>query len=223
MYLAGNKNKAWRHLLDAGEIGLLNTPANNYVIESGWTWAADNGCFNDRTYVGDDRWFAWLSRQDPENCLFATAPDVVGDHVATVERSAQWLEQIRAAGFPAAFVLQDGATPDTVPWADFDVAFVGGTDSFKLGGADELIAEAQRRGKRVHVGRVNSGKRYERFAALGVESCDGTFLGFGPDANLPHLESWIRKHRQQPALWHPLDPAHLRMETATATERNNHV
>jgi len=223
MYLAGNKNKAWLHLLDAAEIGLLNTPANNYVIKQGWTWAADNGCFNERTYVGDNKWFAWLCRQAPANCLFATAPDVVGDHAATVERSAPWLPQIRAAGFPAAFVLQDGATPDTVPWASFDVAFVGGTDSFKLGGADELIAEAHRRGKRVHVGRVNSGKRYERFAALGVESCDGTFLGFGPQANLPQLQSWIRKHKEQPPLWPHLDPAHLRKETATATERNNHV
>lgn len=201
MYLAGNKNKKWLHLLDSQIIGLLNTPANGYVVESHWVWAADNGCFNERTYVGDDKWFSWLVRQDPANCLFATAPDVVADHDATVKRSLPWLPRIRKAGFRSAFVLQDGATLENVPWDSFDVAFVGGTDSFKLGGADDLIFEAHRRGKDVHVGRVNSGRRFERFAMMGVESCDGTFLGFGPDRNLPKLESWIRKHESQPGLW----------------------
>ena len=209
IYLTGNKGKAWRHLLDDGTLGLLNTPANSYIVEPGWTWAADNGCFNERTYVGDDKWFFWLSQQDPRMCLFATAPDVVGDHAATLERSKPWLKQIRALGFPAAFVLQDGATATNVPWDLFDVAFIGGSNAFKLGGADDLIREAHQRGKRVHVGRVNSGKRYERFAAMAVESCDGTFLGFGPDTNLPQLESWIRKHRLQPYLWPSIDPAHM--------------
>lgn len=201
IYLTGNKNKAWRHLLDDGTLGLLNTPANGYIIESGWTWAADNGCFNERTYVGDVAWFAWLRKQEPSGCLFATAPDVVGDHAATVERSARWLPRIRRHGFPAAFVLQNGATVENVPWDDFDVAFVGGDDAFKLGGADDLIREAQRRGKPVHVGRVNSAKRYERFAQMGVDSCDGTFLAFGPDVNLPRLLSWVRKHATHPTLW----------------------
>jgi len=200
MYLTGNKNKAWLHLLDGGVLGLLNTPANGYIIKDGWTWAADNGCFNERTYVGDEAWFQWLSKQDPAGCLFATAPDVVGDHHATVERSAPWLPKIRALGFPAAFVLQDGATIENVPWLAFDVAFIGGSDEFKLGGADDLIAEAQRRDMRVHVGRVNSGRRFERFAVMGVDSADGTFLGFGPDTNLPKLLSWIERHATQPAL-----------------------
>jgi hypothetical protein len=201
MYLTGNKNPAWTHLYDDGTLGLLNTPANSYVVKSGWVWAADNGCFNERTYAGDDRWFAWLSRQDPTGCLFATAPDVVGDHDATLERSLPWLPRIRALGYPAAFVLQDGATAENVPWDEFDVAFVGGSDAFKLGGADELIREAQRRNKRVHVGRVNSGKRYERFALMGVDSADGTFLAFGPEKNLPHLLSWVRKHVTHQTLW----------------------
>lgn len=201
IYLTGNKNAKWLHLYDDGTLGLLNTPANGYVIKPGWTFACDNGCFNERTYVGDEAWFAWLQRQPREGCLFATAPDVVGDHAATVERSAPWLSRIRALGFPAAFVLQNGATIDNVPWDDLDVAFVGGDDTFKLGGADDLIREAQRRGKRVHVGRVNSGQRYERFAHMGVDSADGTFLAFGPDVNLPRLLSWVRKHATHPTLW----------------------
>lgn len=201
MYLTGNKNPAWTHLYDDGTLGLLNTPANSYRIKPGWTWAADNGCFNERTYVGDDAWFAWLTKQNSARCLFATAPDVVGNHSATVTRSLPWLRRIRDLGFPAAFVLQDGATIENVPWDEFDVAFVGGTDAFKLGGADHLIRWAQNLGKPVHIGRVNSGKRYERFALMGVDSCDGTFLAFGPEKNLPKLMSWVRKHATHQPLW----------------------
>jgi len=200
IYLTGSKNANQSQHYDAGTIGLLNTPASNYTVQAGWTWAADNGCFNAATYVGDVKWYRWLRKQPREGCLFATAPDVVGDHAGTVERSHMWLLRIRALGFPAAFVLQNGATVANVPWDDFDVAFVGGDDAFKLGGADDLIREAQRRGKPVHVGRVNSGQRYQRFAQMGVDSCDGTFLAFGPDVNLPRLLSWVRKHATHPTL-----------------------
>jgi len=201
IYLTGSKNSKWLHLYDDGTLGLLNTPANGYAVRPGWTWAADNGCFNPRTYAGDDAWFAWLERQNPDGCLFATAPDVVASHEATLVRSLPWLPRIRALGYPSAFVLQNGATSENVPWDEFDVAFVGGDDAFKLGGADCLIREAQRRGKRVHVGRVNSQRRYERFALMGVDSADGTFLAFGPDVNIPRLLAWVRKHATQPALW----------------------
>jgi hypothetical protein len=206
IYLTGSKNAKHAAHYDDGTIGLLNTPASNYTVQPGWTWAADNGCFNAATYVGDEAWFAWLEQQPRKGCLFATAPDVVGDHEATVERSLPWLERIRSLGFPAAFVLQNGATVANVPWDAFDVAFVGGDDAFKLGGADHLIYEALIRGKRVHIGRVNSGKRYERFAHMhigdrAVDSCDGTFLAFGPDVNLPRLLSWVRKHATHPTLW----------------------
>jgi hypothetical protein len=201
LYLTGSWQGATEPYLDAGLLGVLNTPTTGKRIRRGWIWAADNGAFNADTYVGDEAWFSWLSRQNPEGCLFATAPDVMGNHEATVARSAPYLARIREAGFPNAFVFQDGATTDTIPWGSFDWAFVGGTDAFKLGGADALILEARERGKRVHVGRVNSGKRFERFALLGADSADGTFLAFGPSVNLPHVLSWIVKDRTQGVLW----------------------
>lgn len=201
MYLTGSVGVAVEPSLNNGTVGYLRTPKGGRTPQPGWVWAADNGCFNAATYKGDDAWFAWLSAQDPTGCLFATAPDVVGDHAATLTRSLPWLLRIRDLGYPAAFVLQDGATVDSIPWDAFDVAFIGGTDAFKLGGADHLIAEAQRRGKPVHVGRVNSGQRYQRFALMGVDSCDGTFLAFGPDVNLPKLLSWVRKHATHEPLW----------------------
>jgi hypothetical protein len=51
------------------------------------------------------------------------------------------------------------------------------------------------------IGRVNSGKRYRRFAELGADSCDGTFLAFGPRANLPKLLGWVREHAAAQPLW----------------------
>ena len=203
MYLTGSVGVAVEPALDSGEIGYLRAPGGGRSLRPGWVWAADNGVFG-KGWPGYEKWLAWLdahSTEERTRCLFATAPDVVGDHEATVERSLPWLPKIRALGYPAAFVLQNGATIDNVPWETFDVAFVGGDDAFKLGGADDLICEAQRRGKHVHVGRVNSGKRYQRFAQMGVDSCDGTFLAFGPELLTPVLLSWVRKHATHPTLW----------------------
>ena len=201
IYLTGAKNNSCTHFYDNGTLGVLNTPSVGYKLHPQWIWAADNGCFNATTYVGDTKWFTWLQKQPTHRCLFATAPDVVGNHVETLTRSLPWLKQIRDLGFQVAFVLQNGSTTDTIPWHEFDVAFIGGDNSWKLGGADHLIIEAKQRGKKVHVGRVNSGKRFERFALMGVDSVDGTHLAFAPDRNLASLLSWIRKEETHQPLW----------------------
>lgn len=54
-----------------------------------------------------------------------------------------------------------------------------------------LVAAAKRRGKHVHMGRVNSRRRWSYAEHIGCDSVDGTFLAFGPDANLPRLTGWI--------------------------------
>lgn len=202
IYLTGSwGNPALRPYLDAGTIGVLATPNIGNYRDPSWTWAADSGCFNRDTYKGDDAYVAWLAAQDRTRCLFATAPDVVGDWAATAALAVGWLPRIRALGYQAAVVLQDGATSATVPWDDIDWVFVGGSDEWKLGGCDHLIVEALGRGKRVHVGRVNSSRRFERFAHMGVDSVDGTYLAFGPDVNLPKLLSWVRKVDTHMTLW----------------------
>lgn len=204
IYLVGNRVAGTEQLLTDGVIGLLNTPKNNYIIRDGWVWAADNGCFNEKTYVGDEKWFAWLGKYtdtQKRTCLFATAPDVVGDHAATTERSRPWIPRIRSLGYRAAFVAQDGMTTDNTDW-DFDVLFIGGSTDFKLGDTvKKLIEEAHTRRIPVHVGRVNSKRRFLAFAHLGCASSDGTFLGFGPEVNLPKLLGWIDEYHQQPSLF----------------------
>lgn len=204
MYLVGNRVAGTEHLLDAGRIGLMNTPKNAYTVAEGWTWAADNGCFG-KGYPGDDKWLAWLgsfTERQKATCLFATAPDVVGDATASLARSLPFLAPIRRLGYPAALVTQDGMTPEMVPWPEVDWLFIGGTDRHKLGPeAKALITTARERGKRVHVGRVNSQRRYLAFAHLGCDSADGTYLGFGPQVNLPKLLSWLVHRDTQQTLF----------------------
>lgn len=169
----------------------------------GVTWCADNSCFG-KNYPGDDRWFAWLESlaEHSERCLFATAPDVIGDAAATLNRSLPWLPKIRELGFKAALVAQDGLENLDVPWDEFDCLFIGGSTEWKLSsGPQQLIAEAKERGKWVHVGRVNSRKRYNLFASLGCDSADGTYLVFGPEVNLPKLLSWIEDWKNNDRLF----------------------
>lgn len=195
LYLANASSPRVRDAMTAGEIGMLATPNEGKTPQPGWIWAADNGCFS-ANYVGDDRWFAWLRKLGPhaDRCLFATAPDVVGDAVATLSRSAPWLPLIRQLGYPVALVAQDGLEHLAVPWDAFDVLFIGGTTDWKLGqAAARLGAEAKRRGKRVHMGRVNSGIRFAYAAVIGCDTADGTFLTRAPDTNLDRMQAWPAK------------------------------
>lgn len=178
----------------AGLIGYIDTPAQGNTRITGVTWCADNGCFG-KGYPGDDKWLDWLraNAKDSGTCLFATAPDVVGDAEATLTRSAPWLPTIRSLGYPAALVAQDGLEFLDVPWDEFDVLFIGGSTGWKLGaGARSLVYQAKARGKHVHMGRVNSEKRYKYASSIGCDSADGTYLTFGPDQNLRDVLAWSR-------------------------------
>lgn len=180
--------------MQAHLIGFIDTPAQGNIRPKGVIWCADNGCFG-KGYPGDEKWLGWLATHadDAETCLFATAPDVVGDAPATLERSQPWLPKIRELGYPAALVAQDGLEHLDVPWDEFDVLFIGGSTEWKLGAAARhLIAQAKARGKHVHMGRVNSEKRYRYAASIGCDSADGTYLTFGPNKNLPDVLAWSR-------------------------------
>ena len=160
----------------------------------------DNGCFTG-AYPGDDAYLALLRKLEPHRarCLFVAAPDVVGDAAATLERFPDMARRIRALGWPVALVGQDGMESAEVPWGLCDWVFVGGSTAWKLGaGAAEFIGQAQRRGKRVHVGRVNSGKRFARFAELGCDTADGTYIAFGPSVNAPKVREWMRAASERP-------------------------
>jgi hypothetical protein len=179
--------------MSTGRIGYIDTPAQGNVRGPGVIWCADNGCFG-KGYPGDAEWIEWLTVNavDAATCQFATAPDVVGDALATLARSAPWLQVIRDLGYPAALVAQDGLEDHVIPWETFDVLFIGGTTEWKLGTPARLIvSEAKAEGKRVHMGRVNSLRRLRYAEAIGCDTADGTYLAFGPDVNLVRLNGWL--------------------------------
>lgn len=192
LYLA---NPCSPRVVDAmrdGHLGYIDTPAQGNRRPADVVWAADNGCFG-KGYPGDDAWLAWLAGMDPADCLFATAPDVVGDAAATLARSTPFLPHIRALGYPAALVAQDGLEDLAIPWTELDVLFIGGSTEWKLGPAARgIVARGKALGKHVHMGRVNSERRYRYALAIGCDSADGTYLTFGPDANLPDVLAWSR-------------------------------
>lgn len=202
LYLANPSTQKVRDaMLDPrNNLGMIATPMQGNKHVPGVKWVADNGCFG-KGYPGDAKWWAWLESltEYTADCLFAVAPDVFrpdigkGDAVATLERSAPWLPRIRALGYPAALVAQDGLEDLNVPWDTFDVLFIGGSTEWKLGPhAARLILEAKPLGKLVHMGRVNSHERLRGAHLRGCDTADGTYIAFGPDVNLPDVLHWLR-------------------------------
>ena len=180
--------------------GILSQPATygEKTVAAYPRWAADNGCFSSTKTFDAARWIAWLESFSSElraSCMWATAPDVVGDAEATLVRSLPYLDEIKARGYRVAFVAQDGSETDLdrlIPWDKIDTVFLGGSTEWKLDPerAGRVAAEALRRGKTVHMGRVNSKKRMLIAESFGCESADGTLLAFGPRWNLPRLLKW---------------------------------
>ena len=88
-----------------------------------------------------------------------------------------------------------------MPWDDFDALFIGGTTDWKLGdGAAQLVREAKRRGKWVHMGRVNSLRRMIYAESIGCDSADGTMLKYNPSAP---VHRWGPHVIANPSLWRP--------------------
>ena len=196
-YFANPCGRAVIEAMRAGQLDYIDTPAQGNKRPTGIPWCADNGAFSDRFDEG--KWWQFLldNAHAAKDCVFAVAPDVVGDAEATLERSRPWLAKIRELGYPAAFVAQDGFDSIEVPWDEFDCLFIGGSTGWKLGPiAREAVREAKARGKWVHMGRVNSERRWRYADAIGCDSVDGTYLTFGPDANLPKLLAWTRNDDQ---------------------------
>lgn len=200
-YLANPVRAALPAMQQRADLGVIITPNQGNRLPADVPWCADNGCGPGKHgigagYPGARGYLEFLSRMSARartRCLFAVAPDVVCDSPASLARLDKFYAAMRGwFGLPVAMAAQDGLEVADVPWHSFDVLFVGGSTEWKLGGqARELVRVARLEGKRVHMGRVNSGKRLAYAAAIGCDSADGTFLTFGPDANLPRLLGWL--------------------------------
>lgn len=200
------------------DVGLMMQPGMGNAVDLRWTsWAGDNGCFaqGERFDAGD--WLEWLAslRRYRATCLFAVAPDVLGDWQATWERSEPYLATIRQLGFRPALVAQNGLPLRMLDIGGFDALFIGGTDEWRFQSAScpslfdgwdgqrtinydaiscdvlGLIRKARRRGLHVHFGRVNSASRLALVTQAGCDSADGTYTKSGPEQNLPKVYEWL--------------------------------
>lgn len=183
--------------LDHGRYGAICTPPGRSsalrLIERGARWICDNGAFSGR--FNADAWARGLARLAPyrETCIAVVVPDVVADHAETARRFVQYAPGLIAAGWRVAFVAQDGMTERDIP-PECSTVFIGGSTDWKMGAqALAIIAEAKRQGKWVHIGRVNTLRRWRHFQLAGADSADGTALAFGFDANWPILEKMTRQ------------------------------
>jgi len=168
------------------------------TAQAGWEWAADNDAFSSWSPVRFTAMLAVLA--GAPGCRFVTAPDVVGDHAATLRQFSEWAPAIRAHGLPVAFVAQDGVTPAAVPWGEIDALFIGGSTPFKLGPEAATVArEAHRRGLWLHMGRVNSLRRMLYARSLECHSVDGTSFARW---NHAHLDAGRRRRAAATAQLH---------------------
>jgi hypothetical protein len=163
---------------------------------AGIPWAADNDCFQ---RLDADAYRRMLdSIFGLPGCRFVVAPDVVGDWEATRQLWDEWQPDVSAACQPMAYVAQDGQPSEQVPWRSIDALFIGGTTRYKLSAeAEQLGREAKRRGFWLHMGRVNSRKRFDYARAIGCDSVDGTSYSRWRTRWLPDALTWHRDHLQE--------------------------
>ncbi len=198
IFLSGTYSVMLDSLADIVPVGLLLNPRTGlerrHRHEVFRYFAIDNGCFSASLKFEIHKYLGWLESL-PRRALFAVAPDVLCDAAAALQRSALPLEAIRALGFKAALVAQNGLEACEVPWESFDALFIGGDTRWKLSRDAALLAiEARRRGKWVHMGRVNSERRLRHARTIGCHSVDGNFLRCAPDGNVERLDRWFRQH-----------------------------
>lgn len=153
-------------------LGQLLTPLTRYADWDG-PYAIDNGAYSGFPEQAFQR---LLKRQESRqsDCLFVTCPDIPGAGQRSIElfkRRRLWIPD----GWRVALVVQDGMENLEIPWDELDAIFVGGLDPWKDSrAAGDIVKTAKILSKWAHVGRVNTPKRFEHFAELGADSCDGS-------------------------------------------------
>lgn len=157
------------------EVEQLLTPLTRYKLQRPDSrFAIDNGAFSRFDGKAFD---ALLAREyeRKQNCIFVCAPDVVGSARRTLEIFKRWEEKLKE--WPIALVAQDGQQDLEIPWDSIKAIFIGGSTEFKMSVHTKQIVQcAKTLGKWVHVGRVNTPRRFKYFEEMGADSIDGTGL-----------------------------------------------
>lgn len=151
--------------------GQLLTPL---AAKTRWseTFAIDNGCFS-QTDMG--RFEKLLDREkgSREKCLFVVAPDIVSSARRTLEMFEVWYP--RLCLWRVALACQNGQEDLPIPWDLIGAVFIAGDTEWKESkAAADIVKAGLLAGKHVHIGRVNTIRRFRKFEAMGAHTCDGS-------------------------------------------------
>lgn len=201
MIISGQSNRIWHYWAGKypGSVGVLIGPSygKKVPVDKWMPFALDNDAFTawrDKKPWNLEAWqtmIGWI-RMTGLKPMWAAVPDVVADRDKTIANWKRYSEGIIHIGWPAAFCVQDGMTPDDVP-DNADVVFVGGSDGWKFPNLKMWTDNFPR----VHCARVTSQKMIEACEELGCESIDGTgwFRAAERKDHVPMLERFIEGHR----------------------------
>lgn len=184
---------------DPDHFGVFLTPRDGHLLPTDRQvkWGLDNGAFSGF----DPTAFLRTLRRcaGSQGCVFVACPDVVEDWRTTREQFDDWAPVILSHRLPVAVVVQDGATVKEVPWDACVSVFIGGSTAWKLGRhAADIASYAKARGHWLHMGRVNTRRRYRYSVELGCDSVDGTFFSRWPDIAAALADRWISELQAQP-------------------------
>ena len=141
----------------------------------------------------EDLYFRQIRRLEPwaATCQFLVVPDVLQDAEATLSAFSHYARTLDNTPLPLAYVLQDGAEHEDFP-PGAQVAFLGGSDSWRRRWGANLLARAHQEGLRTHVGRVNSAQRVQALSLTHTDSCDGTYVAFrSVERGLREIGEWL--------------------------------
>ena len=207
MLLVSGTTRTMANLAEQGasRLGHLVTPRSRDKLETilatGLPWAIDNGAYRGFNSTAFTRLLQ--KAEGKPRLLFVACPDVVGDSAATMQSFLDWSPALHRMNLPVAFVGQDGVEDrDDVPWGEFSTLFVGGSTDWKLSdAARDLCHEAKRRGKWIHMGRVNSLRRMKRAQLFGCDSIDGSSASMFGDTHIPKYLRWLEWLDRQAIMW----------------------
>jgi hypothetical protein len=169
------------------------------IEATGLPWACDNGCFG----RFNRRAFEAMLRDFGDMAEWIVMPDIVCNAHGTLTLWYGYLGVYEdgEGTTPWALVAQNGMMD--CDWEFFlgqcDALFIGGDDAYKEGReAAALALLARRRGKKVHMGRVNSFRRFQIAHRMGCDTVDGTGFSKFPDTNIVKALDWLERLDREP-------------------------
>lgn len=194
MYMPSNNTCAYKYRKQGYDMGFLISPAGfrkPVVQKTLLPFAMDNGMYFPPTSEpkGDKELSLFYEvlckylRYD-FNPMFVVVPDRPYDAAKTRSMAREHASTIRSVGYsgPLALAVQDGMTPDDAD--EYDVIFVGGSTDWKWGTISSWGEYSKATNKWLHVARVNTKRRIQDAAMAGADSCDGTGIFRGDQAQL---------------------------------------